>query len=56
MTRLESFAMFSPVILLMAVLLVALWLGRAKRNRRVKWPHVGQSHSSYWSSARRIEQ
>lgn len=34
MTVGESLLLFSPVIALMAVLFVALWLTRAKRNRR----------------------
>lgn len=47
-----------PWAILLAVLLVVIAVyavsNRPKRNRR--WPSDGQSHHSYWSSARRVDE
>ena len=45
-------------VVVIALLLIGVALTQPKRNRytRKRWPREGQTHTSYWSGARRFSQ
>ena len=53
--RLISLVFWGVVI---ALLLIGVALTQPKRNRytRKRWPREGQTHSSYWSGCKRVEE